>query len=104
MVMGCLANRVRRGWGNWNDVLNNIPRYAAEEIQPYNIPSVWEVNVVRLLTEVEGIYDGSGKDQSCGGLYWCDSRRVTRKWFLNEIIRSGIHKVVSNMNSLTIYQ
>lgn len=102
--MGCIANRARLGWGTWLEIINSVSKYAAEEISPSGVPSVWDANFIRLLTEVEGIYDGSTKDMSCGGLYWCDTRRVTRDWFRDEIIRSGRHLVVANMNSLNIYR
>jgi len=103
MIMGCLANRVRRGWGSWADVINSIPKYSAEEVKPYILPSVWDQNFIRLLTEVDGVFEGSAKDMSCGAVYWCDNRRITRKWFLDEIVRSGHYEIVANMNSLTLY-
>ena len=105
MVGGCIANRARLGWGPWLDIIANLPKHAAENLPNRDkFPSVWDANFIRLLTEVESIYDGSGKDLSCGALYWCDNRRVTRPWFLKEIIRSGDHPVVANMNSLSFYR
>jgi hypothetical protein len=104
MVMNTIANRVRLGWGSWLEVIDNIPKYAAVDEIPTGLPSIWDANFIRLLTEVEGIYEGSMKDYSSGALYWCDNRRVTREWFLEKIIRSGDHPVVANMNSLSFYR
>ena len=105
MVMNCIANRVRAGWGSWLEVIEKIPQYAAEENILNTIPSLWDVNFIRLLTDVEGIFDGSAKDTSSGGIYWADTRRITRKWFLKEIARNHQdHPVVANMNSLNCYR
>ena len=104
MIMSCVANRVRLGWGSWLDVINTVPKYAAEENLPIGLPTIWDQNFIRLLTEVEGIFDGSAKDLSCGALYWCDTRRVTRKWFLKEISRSDNHPVTADMNSLKFFR
>lgn len=104
MIMGCLANRVRLGWGSWLEIIDRIPQYAAEEAQPIGFPSVWEPSFVRLLSEVEGIYDGSAPDLSKGALYWCDLRRVTRDWFRDKIIRSDQHPRIADCNSLTFFR
>jgi hypothetical protein len=106
MVMGALANRVRKGWGSWLEVIENAPKYAAEK-NPLQIklPSLWDANFVRLLTEVEGIYDGSAKDLSCGAVYFCDTRRIENDWFLLNIIRDPEeHPNVAGMNSLNFYK
>jgi hypothetical protein len=103
-IMGCLANRAKAGV-SWIDVISNVENYAAEPLPNRDkFPSIWDASFMRLLTEVEGIYEGSAKDLSCGALYWCDSRRIEKEWFLREIIRSGNYKAVSNMNSLTFYK
>lgn len=103
-IMSTMMNRVRAGWGSLSEVIVKAPEYAAEENLPVTIPSPWEPVFVRLLTEVESIYDGSGKDLSCGAIYFCDSRRVTRRWFRDQIIRSGTHPITMNMNSLNFYR
>lgn len=102
-IMSCMMNRVRLGWGSVSEVIASAPKYAAEESLPVIMPSIWDQNFIRILTEVEGIYDGSAKDLSCGGIYFCDLRRIERPWFLDEIIRSGNYAPVANMNSLTFY-
>ena len=106
MVMGCLSNRVRAGWGSWLEVIDRIPFFAAEETQPKIIvPSIWEPNFVRLLHEVDGIFDNSAKDLSCGALYWCDLRTVERPWFKEKILQHPeIHPKTADMGSLCFYK
>jgi len=105
IVMSCLANRQKLGWGNWLDILDSIPKYSATTEQPLGTPSIWEPNFVRLLHEVEGIYDGS-KDHSSGAIYWFDSSKpVTNLWFKEKILDDSIaHPRVGNMNSLMLFR
>lgn len=105
MVMSCLANRVRAGWGSWLEIIERMPTFSAENTQPTGFPSIWEPNFVRLLHEVDAIYDGSGVDFSKGGLYWADLRRIDRDWFKNNILQKPMeHPRVADMNSLTIFK
>jgi hypothetical protein len=104
MIMNCVANRVRNGWGSWLEVIDSIPKYAAEEKVFNKLPSIWDQNFIKLLTEVDGIYEGSAKDLSCGATYWCDTRKITRDWFLKEIVRSNNYEASANMTSLTCYR
>ena len=103
MVMSCLANRQKLGWGQWLDLIDTVPKYAATIEQPLKIPSVWEPNFNRLLHEVEAIFDGS-KDYAKGGLYWFDSSKpVTNPWFQDKILNNlDTHPKVCDMNSLLI--
>lgn len=104
MIMSCLANRVRLGWGNWLEVLDRIPLYAAQKEMPTGTPEIWEPNFVRLLHEVEGIYDGSN-DYSKGALYWCDTRRIETDFFKDKIVaRREEHPRVCDMNTLTLFR
>lgn len=85
--MSCLAQRVRAGWGNWIEVIYRIPTFSAVYEQPNRdaIPTIWEPGFVRLLHEVESIYDGSvsyAKDS----LYWCDTRFVETEFFKEKIL------------------
>jgi hypothetical protein len=104
LIMSCLANRQRLGWGSWLDIIDNIPKYSAELIQPIGTPSVWEPNFTRLLQEVDAIYDGT-KDYAKGGVYWADSRRITNHWFVDKIIGNpDQHPRIGDMNTLFIYK
>lgn len=105
MIMSCIANRVRLGWGSWLEVLDRIPQYSAQNEIPTGTPSIWEPNFVRLLHEVEGIFDGSGQDYSKGAVYWADLRRVERDWFKDKILsQPEQHPRVVDMNSLALFR
>jgi hypothetical protein len=105
MVMCCLANRVRLGWGTWLEVLDRVPQYAAQTEVPSGTPSIWEPGFVRLLHEVDAIYDGSSTDYSNGGLYWADLRRIDTEFFKQKILGNPTqHPRVADMNSLTIFR
>lgn len=104
MIMSCLGNRVRLGWGSWLDVIDRIPVFAASVTMPTGTPSIWEPNFVRLLHEVEAIYDGS-QDYSKGALYWCDLRVVETDFFTKKIIGQPLeHPRVADMNTLTLFR
>ena len=101
VIMSCLANRQRLGWGSWLDIIQSLPKYAAITEMPTGFPSVWEPNFVRLLHEVESIYDGA-KDYAKSAVYWFDSAKpVTNPWFSEKILgEKDIHPCVCDMNSL----
>ena len=103
MVMCCLASRVRLGWGTWMEILNDLPSKSATIEQPLEVPSVWEPQFVRLLHEVDAIFDGS-QDYAKGALYWFDSSKpVTNPWFQDKILGDmNTHKKVADMNSLML--
>ena len=103
MIMSVLGNRVRAGWGNWLEVLDRIYAFSAQLEMPLGTPEIWEPGFVRLLHEVEPIWDGS-KDHSNGALYWCDTRRIEREWFKDKILNSPEqHPRIANMGTLTLF-
>lgn len=106
MVMGTLANRVRLGWGSWLEVLERIPVLSAEENIPFQneYPRIWEPNFVRLLHEVDGIFDNSTKDLSCGAVYWGDLRRIEREWFKDNVLKNPDRFKVADMNTLCFWR
>jgi hypothetical protein len=105
MVMCAVANRVKCGQGSWLEVIANIPKYAAEYSQPEGFPSIWDQTLVRLLHEVESIYDSSGKDLTDGALFWCDLRRVETDWFRNTILGNPQqHPRIADMGPLTFFR
>ena len=105
MVMSCLANRQRLGWGTWLEILDSIPKYAATIEQPTGTPSIWEPNFVRLLHEVESIFDGS-RDYANGAVYWADTAKpITNPWFQEKILGNlQDHPKVGDMNSLMLFR
>lgn len=103
MIMSCLANRQRLGWGSWLEILNSIPKYSATIEQPTGTPVIWEPAFIRLLHEVEAVADGS-KDFSNGAVYWFDSAEpVTNPWFKEKILDEHRSRV-SDMNSLMFFK
>lgn len=118
LVMNTIANRVRCGHGSWLEVIDNIPKYMAENEMPaFKHPPIWENNFVKLLHAVDGVFDGSTSDLSKGALYWGDLAHIERPWFkslitaVNPIIvedGSGQnlrqHPLVSSVNSLSFFR
>lgn len=104
MVMSCISNRVRLGWGSWLDVLDRVPTVAAENTAPTGTPDVWEPVFHRLLQEVEGIFDGS-KDYTQGALYWADLRCIETEFFKTKILgQPDQHPRIADMNSLVFFK
>jgi hypothetical protein len=88
MVGHCLANRYRGGWGDWLGVIERIPLYSARNLdeQPKGQPLLNDPNFLRLLQEIDGIYDGSREDPTLGSLFFADVGTMTRGWFQQEIL------------------
>ena len=123
LVMHTIANRVHQGWGSWLRVLDTVPEYMAENTLPPLVhPSVWEPTFVKLLSVVEGIYDGSVADMTrgsefpqahrgqTGALYFCALNRIERPWFRNNIVNAknpvtglSLHQRIADMNTLAFF-
>lgn len=105
LIMSVLANRQRIGWGSWAEVLGNADKFHAHDLQTFTWPQIWGPQFVRLLQEVDGIFDGT-QDYAKGGVYWCDSAKpVTNEWFKEKILGNhDIHPIIGNMNSLLIFK
>lgn len=103
--MSCLANRQRLGWGSWLEIIDAIPNYSATIEQPTGTPQIWEPSFVRLLHEVEAIYDGS-VDYAKGAVYWFDSSKpVDNPWFQEKILNHrDEHPKIADMNSLMLFR
>lgn len=103
IIMSCIMNRVRAGWGTTIEMLDKIPNYAATTETPTGTPSIWEPSFVRLLHEVEAIFDGT-QDYAKGALYWCDTRDVTTPFFKERILGdSATHRRIMEMNTLACF-
>lgn len=102
--MSCLANRVKKGWGAWLDVLDSIPKYAANTDVPTGTPAIWEPQFIHLLHDVEAIYD-STQDHAKGATYWADTRYITTPFFVNKILSNPTdHPRVVEMNTLVCFK
>lgn len=106
MVMHCIANRVRCGWGSWLEVISRIPLFMAEnEMPPLDFPSVWNGAFVKLLHAVDGIYDGAATDLTKGALYWGDLNHIERQWFKERVMGDhDAHPRVADMNALSFWR
>jgi hypothetical protein len=110
MVMGCLANRQRLGWGTWLDILKGVPKFSSTLELPNRdvFPDVWEPSFVKLLHSVDAVYEGSIPDPALGGIYWCDLRAgisgITNPWFRDKILNSPLHSACANQNSFTVFR
>lgn len=103
IIMSCLANRVKAGWGNWLAVLDGLPKFAAIETMPTGTPAIWEPQFIHLLHDVEEVFGGT-QDYAKGGLYWCDTRHVETPFFLNKIIGHPDHPNTVGMNTLMCFK
>jgi len=61
MILGCLANRQRLGWGSYLEILKNVPKFSAVLEQPNRdeFPGIWDAAFIKILHSVDGLYGGS---------------------------------------------
>jgi hypothetical protein len=106
LIAHCIANRVRAGWGDWLYVIDRIPLFSAKNIneQPKGQPQLMDPNFIKLLQEIEAIYDGSRPDPTLGGLYFADLGDITREWFKAEVLaRPEEHPRTSSSTTLQFW-
>lgn len=103
MVMSCLANRQRLGWGTWGDIIQAIPKFTAETFVPTGFPELWNPIFTRMLHEVESIYEGT-IDYAKGGIYWGDTRNIDSEFFKEKILYNPEHPRVVEMNSFSVWR
>lgn len=86
------------------EVIDRIPNFSALKELPTGTPSIWEPSFVRLLHEVDAIYDGT-TDYSKGAVYWCDTRYIETEFFKEKILAfHDQHPRVVDMNSLAFFR
>lgn len=103
MVAQCLANRHRKGWGTFLQIIERIPKFAATLEMPIGFPDTWDRAFLKLLTEIDSITDGTSKDTTNGSLYFGDLNNITNDWFLTEICRSGNHHRVADCAGTLVF-
>ena len=112
LIMSVLSNRVRRGWGTWMEVIDRIPNFAAIKEMPTGSPQIWDASFVRLLHEVDPIFDGSKnyaqfKDSDgkpVDALYWCDTRYIETPFFKEKILgQLSTHPRIGEMGTLAFF-
>lgn len=110
MVLGCLANRQRLGWGSWLEVVAKLPKFSATIAQPNReeFPDIWDQAFVKTLHAIDSIYDGSIPDPALGGVYWADLSQgrggITNPWFREKILNSPQHTAVANQGPFTLFR
>lgn len=98
--MSIISNRVKLGWGSVAEIIHKFPEKAANASPPYEVPHIWSPDFVRLLSEVENIFDGS-KDYAQGATYFVDTAQPISEWFQTHILdEKQLHPIVGSMNSL----
>lgn len=86
------------------DILADAPNKAGSDMDDTEIPNLWEPNFVRLLHEVESIFDGS-MDHAKGALYYCDSTKIDNTWFRERILdHLDEHPKIGQMDTLMLFQ
>ena len=107
MILGCLANRQKLGWGTWLDILQKVPTYSALLQQPNRDkwPNLWDPSFIKLLHMAQAVMDGSAPDPAYGGVYWADTRSIETQWFKEKIMaRQGVHSAACNQGPFTVYR
>jgi hypothetical protein len=104
MVMWAIANRVRKAGMDWSSAINTISDYMQNgEGIPNIMPNIWDASFLALSQIVDDVYDGRGKDLSCGGLYWADTAKPISDDFMNDIVRNPGLSRTAQMNSLQFW-
>lgn len=99
-----LSNRYKRGWGSFLEILADAPNKTGSFQISTDIPNLWDANFVRLLHEIESIYDGS-MDYAKGALYYCDSTKIDNEWFKTYILdQPDEHPRIGGMDTLMLFQ
>jgi hypothetical protein len=108
IILGCLANRQKLGWGTYLDILKGVPKFSSTLVQPNRdiYPDIWSPDFVKLLHAVDGVYDGSIGDPALGGLYWADLSKgragVTNPWFREKIL--DLRTPCANQGPFTVFK
>jgi len=104
LIAQTLANRNRK-WGTpWLELLTKAPQFDAAPPTTTGYPNIWDRSFLKLLLEMDGLFDGTRKDDTNGALYFGDTTNIQSKWFLMKIARNhDEHQIVAAMNSLTFW-
>ena len=106
IILGCLANRQKLGWGNFLEILKGVPKFSATLELPNRdkFPDIWNPNFVRLLHAVDSVYDGSMPDPAFGGVFWATLPNVDNPWFIEKVLNNPVHSVCANQGPFTVFR
>jgi hypothetical protein len=102
-VAHCIANRHKRGWGPWLAIIESIPKHSATLESPSGMPSAWDRDFLRLLSEIDPIVDQTARDTTNGALFFGDLNNITNPWFLENIARSPEHQRVGDCAGTLVF-
>jgi len=103
MVAHCLRNRFVAGWGTWFRIIETIPQHSAILEQPSGWPDQWDRNFLKVLVDMDAIFDGTAKDLSNKAVYWADTAKIDNPRFLEKVARNPEHHRVADMGSLQFW-
>lgn len=103
LVAQVIANRFRRGWGQWLELVERMPKYQSAPPAKTGYPDLWDKSFLRVLNEMDTIYDGTSKDTVNGAVYFGDTTDIQNEWFLEKICRSGEYNRVHEMGTLVFW-
>src|SRR5215467_13089506 len=74
IIARILHNRVKRGWGTWAQVLNDIPKFNAINIgeEPKEYPDPYNPAFIKVLVEVDKIFSGEEDTVSNKAVFFAD--------------------------------
>jgi hypothetical protein len=106
IIARILHNRVKRGWGTWAQVLNDMPKFNAINIgeEPKEYPDPYNPAFIKVLVEVDKIFSGDEDTVSNKAVFFADLGNITREWFLTNVVRNpGEHPGGGNYGLLTYW-
>lgn len=112
-----VRNRVRAGWhgGSWLATIENHGLYSASTEAPdtVSMPDLREPNVLRLLQQIDALYEGSlvdkltiapaMKGESRGALFYGELHKPLRSWFQSHVIDDPAHLRTSQVGQVTFF-
>ncbi len=101
-IMHVIKNREKAGQGTFLHILDNMHKYEAAPPKTTTHPDIWEKRFLKLLTEVDGVYDGTRKDPTNGGLYFGELNDIQSEWFLEKVART--RERCGDMGTLTFFK
>lgn len=118
-----IRNRVRAGWGSWNDVLTQHQKWSWRSVVPnyYQIPDPRVYSFQTLLRDIDRIFSGEQEDTvtiaadpiknyvSVGpspapALYYARLNDISNPWFEQNICgHADTHKLIANVQPLSFF-
>ena len=111
-VAQIIANRVKAGWGEWKQVIDNAPNYIGT-IVPAPKFEPRDIAFRRMLSMVDEIYQGTSDDTNVSieddrgkivGLYYAELNNINRDWFIKNVVTHiDRHPRIATVGPMTIF-